>query len=81
MLPLGSTASIMSCRSPSRSRLLCHNMQPSPSRRTQLNALLVAIGMASYLGGRAAASTRWYREKFGEKAVPMGKKHLVPFVF
>ena len=46
----------------------------------QLNALLVACGMASYLSGRAVASTRWYRQRFGE-AYPASRKHIVPFVF
>lgn len=58
-----------------------------PSRRAdtlnhprQLNALLVFAGMASYLSGRAVATTRWYRAKFG-KAWPEHRRHLVPFVF
>ena len=46
----------------------------------QLNALLVAGGMASYLSGRAVACTAWYRKRFGT-AYPAGRKHLVPFVF
>ena len=46
----------------------------------QLNALLVAGGMASYLSGRAVASTRWYKQRFG-KAYPASRKHMVPFVF
>lgn len=47
----------------------------------QVNALLVATGMASYLSGRAKATTTWYRNKFGETAVPPERKHLVPFLF
>merc|ERR1711920_287782 len=47
----------------------------------QLNALLVAAGMGSYLSGRAAATTTWYRQQFGSKAVPPGRKHIVPFIF
>lgn len=46
----------------------------------QLNALLAALGMASYLAGRAVATSRWYREQFGE-AWPSSRKHMVPFVF
>lgn len=46
----------------------------------QLNALLVTAGMASYLSGRAVASTQWYRARFGE-AYPASRKHLVPFLF
>ena len=46
----------------------------------QLNALLVFGGMASYLGGRAVATSRWYRAQFGA-AWPVGRRHLVPFVF
>ena len=46
----------------------------------QLNALLVFGGMASYLGGRAVATSRWYRAQFGA-AWPAGRRHLVPFVF
>ena len=46
----------------------------------QLNALLVFAGMASYLSGRAVATTRWYRAKFGD-AWPARRRHLVPFIF
>jgi len=46
----------------------------------QLNALLVFGGMASYLGGRAVATSRWYRAQFGA-AWPEGRRHFVPFVF
>ena len=46
----------------------------------QLNAVLVAAGMASYLSGRAVASTRWYKGKFGD-AYPSGRRHMVPFIF
>lgn len=46
----------------------------------QLNACLVALGMASYLSGRAMATTRWYKDKFG-KEWPEERRHLVPFVF
>jgi len=46
----------------------------------QLNSLLVAAGMASYLAGRAAASTSWYRKKFGD-AYPAGRRHILPFIF
>ena len=46
----------------------------------QLNALLVAAGMASYLSGRAIATTRWYTKRFGDKW-PKARRHLVPFLF
>lgn len=46
----------------------------------QLNALLVFGGMASYLSGRAVATTRWYVARFG-KAWPVRRRHLVPFIF
>ena len=47
----------------------------------QLNVCLVFAGMASYLSGRAVATTKWYRQQFGEAAVPLSKRHLVPYVF
>ena len=46
----------------------------------QLNALLVAAGMASYLAGRAVASTKWYVATFGAE-YPASRRHLVPFLF
>lgn len=46
----------------------------------QLNAVLVALGMGSYLSGRAVATTAWYKERFG-KAWPEERRHLVPYVF
>ena len=46
----------------------------------QLNAVLVACGMTSYLSGRAIATTRWYKEKFGAKW-PTQRRNLIPFVF
>ena len=46
----------------------------------QLNALLAAAGMASYLSGRAVATTRWYQDKFGE-AWPSSRRHLIPGIF
>lgn len=46
----------------------------------QLNAVLAACGMTSYLSGRAIATTRWYEQKFG-KLWPKDRKNLVPFVF
>lgn len=46
----------------------------------QLNALLVALGMSSYLSGRAVATTAWYKARFG-KEWPARRKHLVPFLF
>ena len=49
---------------------------------TNLSAIepLVFAGLASYLSGRAVATTLWYRAKFG-KAWPAHRRHLVPFVF
>lgn len=46
----------------------------------QLNAVLVAFGMASYLCGRAVASTRWYESQFGD-AYPATRRNIIPFVF
>lgn len=46
----------------------------------QLNAVLVAAGMASYLAGRSVATTRWYEDKFGTKW-PKDRAHLVPGLF
>jgi len=45
----------------------------------QLNVLLVAAGMTSYLSGRAVATTRWYQSKFAD--YPAERRHLVPFLF
>ncbi|KAJ1462899.1 3-oxo-5-alpha-steroid 4-dehydrogenase-domain-containing protein [Pelagophyceae sp. CCMP2097] len=46
----------------------------------QLNAFLVSLGMASYLGGRAVSTTKWYVQKFGPD-YPASRRHIVPFVF
>merc|ERR1712070_821433 len=46
----------------------------------QLNAFLAAAGMASYLSGRAVATSRWYQSKFGNDW-PVQRRHLVPFIF
>lgn len=46
----------------------------------RLNVLLAAVGMASYLAGRSAATTAWYKEQFGSKW-PATRKHLVPFIY
>jgi very-long-chain enoyl-CoA reductase len=45
-----------------------------------LHAYLVAAGMASYLAGRAVATTRWYEAKFGSDW-PADRAHLVPGIF
>jgi len=45
-----------------------------------LSVLLVACGMASYLAGRASATTQWYRERFGP-AWPEDRRHIFPMVF
>ena len=36
--------------------------------------------MASYLSGRAVASTRWYKDTFGA-AYPAERRHILPFLF
>ncbi|KAK9828921.1 hypothetical protein WJX72_002790 [[Myrmecia] bisecta] len=41
--------------------------------------LLSAFGMGSYLLGRAAATTHWYRQKFDD--YPKDRKHVLPYVF
>jgi len=46
----------------------------------RLNILLVAVGMTSYLAGRSAATTSWYKEQFGTQW-PSNRKHLIPFIF
>jgi len=46
----------------------------------QINAVLAFAGMASYLSGRAVATTQWYKTKFGDD-YPKDRKHLVPFLF
>lgn len=46
----------------------------------RLNILLVATGMTSYLAGRSAATTAWYKERFGAKW-PASRKHLIPFIY
>ena len=38
------------------------------------------LGMASYLSGRAVASTRWYKDSFGAD-YPIKRRHIVPFLF
>lgn len=45
----------------------------------QINALLVACTMSSYLGGRAVATSKWYQDRFDDW--PAERKHIVPFVF
>jgi hypothetical protein len=47
----------------------------------QLNALLVAVGMASYLAGRAVAQSDWYDTKFPKEYAALGRKNMVPFLF
>ena len=46
----------------------------------QLNAFLVFCGMASYLGGRSVATSKWYRAKFKEE-YPASRRNMVPFLF
>ena len=46
----------------------------------QLNAVLVAVGVTSYLSGRAVATTTWYKSKFGNQW-PVERRHLVPYIF
>ena len=45
----------------------------------QLNCLLVAVGMASYLGGRAVTTNKWNRENI--RGYPTDRKNIVPFLF
>lgn len=45
-----------------------------------VNALLVFGTMSSYLSGRAVATTKWNRARFGA-AWPASRRHLIPFVF
>lgn len=45
-----------------------------------LHALLIPMGMTSYLAGRAVSSTRWYKDHFGDK-YPSCRRHLVPLVW
>ena len=40
----------------------------------------LSLGMASYLSGRAVASTRWYIDTFGAE-YPVERRHIVPFVY
>ena len=44
------------------------------------NAFLVFLSMCSYLGGRAVATNRWNREKFGS-AYDKDIKNILPGVF
>lgn len=44
----------------------------------ELNSFLVFGSMLSYLGGRAVATTRWYRTQFDNYPA---RKHLIPFLF
>eukprot|EP00931_Biecheleriopsis_adriatica_P004599 TRINITY_DN106242_c0_g1_i1.p1 TRINITY_DN106242_c0_g1~~TRINITY_DN106242_c0_g1_i1.p1 ORF type:complete len:289 (-),score=32.12 TRINITY_DN106242_c0_g1_i1:74-940(-) len=45
-----------------------------------LHAVLIPMGMTSFLAGKAVASTRWYKDKFGDK-YPSSRRHLVPLVW
>jgi very-long-chain enoyl-CoA reductase len=45
----------------------------------QLNAFLTVADMMSYLAGRSAATTRWYKSKFPN--YPPERKNLIPFLF
>lgn len=47
-----------------------------------LHALLVALGMGSYLAGRAVLTHRFYAEKFDKKEwSPKDTKAMIPFLF
>jgi very-long-chain enoyl-CoA reductase len=52
----------------------------SPNAPQHVNALLVFGTMSSYLSGRAVATTKWNRARFGA-AWPASRRHLIPFVF
>ena len=41
---------------------------------------LVTFWVAAMLSGRSIATTRWYRDRFGDK-YPMTRRHLIPGVF
>jgi len=45
-----------------------------------LTGYLGAMGMASYLAGRARKTTQYYHEKLPED-YPKTRKHLIPFIF
>ena len=46
-----------------------------------LHALLVALGMGSYLAGRAVLTQRFYQDTFDKLEWSRGKKAMVPFLF
>jgi len=45
----------------------------------QLNVLLVAMGMTSYLCGRSVVTTRWYIKNV--KGYPPDRRNIIPFIF
>lgn len=47
----------------------------------QLNAILVALSMASYLSGRAKSTNVFYMEKFNESEWPRSRKAILPGIF
>ena len=48
----------------------------APSMHTSL----VAVWVLAMLSGRSAATTRWYRELFGN-AYPSSRRHILPYIF
>ena len=47
----------------------------------QLNAILVALSMASYLSGRAKSTNDFYMETFNEAEWPRSRKAILPGIF
>lgn len=45
-----------------------------------LTTKMVAFWVFCMLGGRAAVTTEWYREKFGSE-YPTSRKHMIPWIF
>lgn len=45
------------------------------------HALLAALGMASYLAGRAVLTNKFYQERFDESQWPSSRKAILPFLF
>lgn len=47
----------------------------------QLNAILVAVSMASYLSGRAKCTNDFYKKTFSESEWPQSRKAIFPGIF
>jgi very-long-chain enoyl-CoA reductase len=46
-----------------------------------IHTLLIALGMGSYLSGRAVLTRRFYHKTFSKKEWSRDKKAIIPFVF